>query len=153
MSITRSTGIEVAFWGPRPGGGYSGITPELDAEVVKAATLLHERAGKDIEIRFNSDRMSGGAYLQGAEGVNSLGVSAGLYREEPSNDLPWDEWKRQRAVAPMITVVCVLAGKNRLLDPSLAERGPTGMEYALIPVQSVDAALQWIESNCRKFEA
>ena len=60
--ITRSTGI--FFMGYNPGGGYSGATENLDALVVQAAEMLAAEYGMDIEIRFNSDRMSGGAWLK-----------------------------------------------------------------------------------------
>ena len=49
--------------GYNPGGGRTGMDPKLDAIVVEAAERLRARYGIDVEIRFNSDRQSGGAYL------------------------------------------------------------------------------------------
>jgi len=62
-TITRFTGITVPGSGLRPGGGYEGLTTELDASVAEAADLLASHFGTDVEIRFNSDRLSGGAWL------------------------------------------------------------------------------------------
>jgi hypothetical protein len=59
-----------------PGGGYEGETKELDDAVAHAAELLKNATDHDIEIRFNSHRRSGGAYLKGIE--PSIGIGAGL---------------------------------------------------------------------------
>ncbi len=65
--ITRSGGTVVTgpFGGSAfvVGGGYSGLTDELDATVARAAELLRDAFEWDVEIRFNSDRESGGAWL------------------------------------------------------------------------------------------
>lgn len=65
-SITRSTGQPVIHGGVilgMAGGGYQGCTPELDAVVVQAAGCLAVTYACDVEIRYNSDRESGGAWL------------------------------------------------------------------------------------------
>ena len=50
------------------GGGYSGKTDELDAAVQKEAEILQELYGRDVVVRFNSNRESGGAFVKdGAE--------------------------------------------------------------------------------------
>lgn len=65
MTIERSTGITVPVWaGTLPGGGYSGDTKELDDAVKACAELLQDAFGKDIVIRFNSNRESGGAWVK-----------------------------------------------------------------------------------------
>ena len=76
--ITRSTGIvpNIPWAGPLPGGGYTGKTPELDAAVVQCAELLEKEFPLvDVEIRFNTDRESGGAWVPGNQKVQS-GIGA-----------------------------------------------------------------------------
>lgn len=80
--ITRSAGIPVTdgyvTYGVA-GGGYRGVTAGLDAVVAEAAELLAGEYGQDIEIRFNSDRESGGAWLVTPDGRNDrVGISAGV---------------------------------------------------------------------------
>jgi hypothetical protein len=79
-TITRSTGIRVPGWsGPLPGGGYRGITSELDAVVAEAAAALASAYGQPVVIRFNSDRESGGAWLVTGDGRdNETGIGASL---------------------------------------------------------------------------
>jgi hypothetical protein len=60
-TITRSVGNVVG--GFVVGGGHSGATAELDTAVDNAAKALRDSFGRDVEIRFNSDRKSGGAWL------------------------------------------------------------------------------------------
>jgi hypothetical protein len=82
MTIERSTGIALGAGGViygMAGGGYMGLTPELDAAVSEAAKALAEAYGRDIEIRFNSDRESGGAWLKTADGYSAhTGICASL---------------------------------------------------------------------------
>jgi len=79
--ITRSSGV--AIHGFVIGGGYNGCTNELDDLVMDAAQKIEEFTKRDIEIRFNSDRRSGGAWvvdsLPGFQGNCHLGIAAGLY--------------------------------------------------------------------------
>jgi hypothetical protein len=78
-TITRSTGTPIAGSGLVAGGGYRGITDELDAVVREAAGALAQAYGRDIEIRFNSDRESGGAWLVTPDGRNAcVGICASL---------------------------------------------------------------------------
>lgn len=81
-AITRSEGYKLTV-GAAPvavaGGGYSGCTAELDAVVAEAARVLAAAYGQDVEIRFNSDRESGGAWLKTADGRSSrVGIAASL---------------------------------------------------------------------------
>lgn len=79
MTIERSTGTPIPGTMLTAGGGYSGITAELDAVVAQAADQLARAYGMDIEIRFNSDRESGGAWLKDAAGRhNWVGICAQL---------------------------------------------------------------------------
>jgi hypothetical protein len=80
--ITRSEGTPLvmggAFYG-MAGGGYTGITGELDAVVAQAAEMLAAAYGQAVEIRFNSDRESGGAWLRTRDGGNAeTGIGASL---------------------------------------------------------------------------
>ena len=76
------------------GGGYRGLTPELDSAVDEAASSMAERFGSAIEIRFNSDRRRGGAWLvthpghEGLGGNTWIGINAdlALTREEAEQD-------------------------------------------------------------------
>lgn len=83
MTIERSTGIPVAGWaGPLPGGGYRGATPELDALVEELAEWLRILYAVDIQIRFNADRRSGGAFLADEKRFGVVGVGAGIRNGE-----------------------------------------------------------------------
>lgn len=78
-TITRSTGLPIAGTGLMAGGGYRGLTDELDAVVREAAGALARAYGGDIEIRYNSDRESGGAWLVTPDGRNNgVGICASL---------------------------------------------------------------------------
>lgn len=70
--IHRSTGIPAGF-GYVVGGGYSGLTKELDDIVAKEAELLRDHFNADVTIRFNSDRLSGGAWLVDSDGDSLFG--------------------------------------------------------------------------------
>ena len=82
MSIERSAGFPLgggAVTYGIAGGGWSGVTVELDDVVLQAAGALAAAYGKDIEIRFNSDRHSGGAWLRTPDGRNDdIGIGASV---------------------------------------------------------------------------
>jgi hypothetical protein len=63
--ITRSFGINpgVPWGGPLPGGGYEGKTNRLDCAVQRLAEWLHARIAGPVQVRFNSHRLSGGAFV------------------------------------------------------------------------------------------
>jgi hypothetical protein len=82
VSIERTTGLALqagaVIYG-MAGGGWSGITPELDDVVLRAAEALAAAYGQDIEIRFNSDCESGGAWLKTPDGFSAhVGIRAEL---------------------------------------------------------------------------
>lgn len=91
-NIQRSTGVPTGYPGLVAGGGYKGITEELDKAVSRAAEMLRDAYGMDITIRFNSDRRYGGAWLMtSAEdkigsnsdiGLNVQWVDVSYYREQ-----------------------------------------------------------------------
>src|SRR5439155_864627 len=78
--IRRSTGIDLypGYLGPRPGGGYSGATQPLDDAVAGNAEALAREYGRDVQIRFNSDRESGGAFIILPESDLELGLTSQL---------------------------------------------------------------------------
>lgn len=103
-SIERFSGISVPGWaGPRPGGGMRGATKELDDAVAHAAKRLAAHYGRDVQIRFNSDRQSGGAFVKLASG-KEVGVNARLrdgkivygaiISGRPTSDRPFGEVER-----------------------------------------------------------
>ena len=63
--ITRSIGINpgLPWGGPLPGGGYEGKTKRLDRVVQRFAEWLHRRIAGPVQVRFNSHRLSGGAFV------------------------------------------------------------------------------------------
>ena len=75
MSVTRSAGLPVGL-GFVVGGGYTGASDDLDQTVAQAADMLAEGYGMDVTVRFNSDRLSGGAWLVTHEGPDQLGANA-----------------------------------------------------------------------------
>jgi hypothetical protein len=103
-----------------------GATEALDGLVEQAGRKLKDLTGEPVEIRFNADRMSGGAFTKD-DTMNELGISAGLHKGK--------------------MYVHVLAGINRLRDPSLATQGNIGHKYAHPSVRSIDEAVRWIRKN------
>lgn len=82
-TIERSAGLPVTFGNlcyGMAGGGYSGATDKLDATVARAAEVLRNTYGMDIEIRFNSDRESGGAWLK-TPGTTDVKIGASVVTE------------------------------------------------------------------------
>ena len=63
--ITRALGIDpgVPWGGPLPGGGYEGKTKRLDRAVQRFAEWLHRPVAGPVQVRFNSHRLSGGAFV------------------------------------------------------------------------------------------
>lgn len=98
--IERCAGINTGL-GYVVGGGYSGQTDELDAVVQKEAEILQDLYGRDVVIRFNSDRESGGAFIKDGAEDSSIGLCARIFnakmrkmlRENALDffNLPWKE--------------------------------------------------------------
>jgi len=127
MAIERSRGIAVG--GFVVGGGYNGATDELDGLVLKAARLLEREFCQDVEIRFNSDRRSGGAWLKDSrprfEGSCSLGINVG-YRGGT-----------ELHVSSFLAV-------EVLLDRTMANAGTSERRYCSTDHDDVDDALAWV---------
>lgn len=135
-SITRSPGIVVSS-GYIVGGGQRGYTQELDDIVQKEAEELRNHYGVDVTIRFNSDRLSGGAWLVDSSkdtiGSNSsIGLGAKLVNSKLASmsldellDLPHHEHYRLRhdpdtiifttAIDTDKTLHCVSSESKRML--------------------------------------
>ena len=86
MSITRCCGINTGL-GYLCGDGYEGKTKPLDDAVKREAEILQRLYGRDVEIRFNHNRESGGAWLVDGQQNASLGMSAHLFTQESLNTL------------------------------------------------------------------
>lgn len=80
-NIERCKGIDTGF-GYLVGSGCYGKTRELDDIVQQAANLLKETFNTDIQIRFNSDQKSGGAFVADDKTSSEIGITAGLANRE-----------------------------------------------------------------------
>lgn len=84
--ITRSPGT-VAPGGYIVGGGWRGFIQELDIIVMQEAEFLRDHYHANITIRYNSNRLSGGAWLidspEDSIGSNcSIGLGASLFNSK-----------------------------------------------------------------------
>ena len=75
--IERSVGITTGT-GYLVGDGYKGKTNELDTAVVEISKLMEDTFKKDIEIRFNHDRESGGAFIKDNAFSCKIGIGVRL---------------------------------------------------------------------------
>jgi len=87
--ITRSAGLTTGH-GYLVGNGYEGKTKELDNKVYEIAEQLKKIFNKNIEIRFNSDRESGGAFIKDDDGSCTIGIGASLMSSE-FQAMSWEE--------------------------------------------------------------
>jgi len=110
--ITRSIGIApgVPWGGPLPGGGYDGKTKRLDRAVQRFAEWLHQRIPGPVQVRFNSHRLSGGAFVYPDAapdapvtfGTPEIGLSARLItpaRVQRRRDRAWKKGEGYRLPA------------------------------------------------------
>ena len=95
MSITRSVGISpgVPWAGPLPGGGYDGKTKHLDRAVQRFAEWLQKHVGGPVQVRFNSHRLSGGAFTGSGE-KDPVAVSRPEIGLTVRLDIPKAMWAR-----------------------------------------------------------
>jgi F0F1-type ATP synthase delta subunit len=77
-TITRSAGMTTGL-GYLVGSGYEGKTKEFDNTVTKIAKLLQRIFKHDVEIRFNTDRESGGAFIKDDNFSWHIGIGASLF--------------------------------------------------------------------------
>lgn len=135
--IRSSVGVVVPGALQVVGGG----TPDSEAlrvKVDRAAVLLRDRYGMDVEKRYNSNGRSGGAFLvtdPSERGIGSNGsVGIGV-----------------RSVDDGSFVFNVMVDEHHLSEPALATSGGAGMfaKYAYVRVDSVDEAMRWLETNAK----
>jgi hypothetical protein len=140
LQITRSRGIPAGYGGYVVGGGYRGATKELDDSVQDAASALAKRFGS-VEIRFNTDRRSGGAWLVTNPGQNDItantwiGVNASLVPAEA--DAP-----PSRAVK-----MGVYIKGEALKDPLSVDADTSGRRTFRQSVPDLDRAIELIEEK------
>ena len=147
-TIERSHGICVG--GFFPGGGYSGLTDDLDSVVQAAAEALREAYGMDIQIRFNSCRESGGAWLvtdPGPDAIgknNQIGICARFrYIPDPNSS---DEFARIRTNE---IVVEAHIGNRSLAVPEIANNWTDRPDCSYYHGEqvSIAAALAFVLAN------
>ena len=142
--ITRSTGISpgVAWAGPLPGGGYQGKTKRLDRAACAVAAWLQRHFDCPVEIRFNSYRLSGGAYVypdgKAGFGLPEIGLGAGLIIPEhvkQERERAWDrdEW---RTLPPLEWLDCWTE--------------ETVLDYSVLVFAKYMAILRTLESTSRE---
>ncbi len=153
-TITRSHGIVVG--GFNPGGGHSGRDPILDGMVADSADRLRTLFDADVEIRFNSDRISGGAFLREGHtiGVNHVTVRLsetvefakrhGLDPDEQIAGLKADPHGPDEQILLRINV-----DARRLKDPSIANcNGGNAYLYEAVP--DIDTAIARLDEVCAR---
>jgi hypothetical protein len=133
--ITRSAGLPTGYPGFVAGGGYSGHSEELDAIVQVGARLLVDHYRRDITIRFNSDRRSGGAWLvthpmDNFAGNAEIGICAGCYpdhdraaalsRALAADAIDWDTFDAAHKELPRTLQVFAHIGNRSHRDPRTA---------------------------------
>lgn len=158
MTISRYGGASPGFpyMGPLPGGGYEGSTQELDDLVKDASVALVAEYGRDVRIRFNSDRRSGGAWIaDGGIGFNAfctIGICAGYQKILPkgTNILYWvsdRERDAEFAALPETLKMHLYVKESALRDPSLATNRSVARPYMYMEIESVSAAIDWLRQN------
>lgn len=86
--IERSAGLPIGVSGLTAGGGGTGLTESLDDVVQRAAEALSALYDAPVTVRFNSDRLSGGAWLKTVEpdyigGNAEVGITARVSPDAP----------------------------------------------------------------------
>lgn len=121
-NISRSPGFAVQ--GYVVGGGQRGLSDELDRIVVQEAEFLRDHFHSDVTIRYNSDRLSGGAWLVDApldafDGNSSIGLGASLINrrlrdmsQEEITDLSLSQLRQMRYEADSILFSTCIALKK-----------------------------------------
>lgn len=148
MTITRSPGIHIGH-GYIAGGGYMGLSDELDATVQRAAEALAAAyPDYDVTIRFNSDRNSGGAWLvtDQSDGIGSnadIGIGASVITQKHYDwrEKDPDLYEGQEPLPPVGTVI---------IDAKVGERvviGSPEREDRYVTVASIDEALAFVQEH------
>lgn len=161
--INRSAGtvVTVGSISYIVGGGYEGKTKELDDTVKKVSELLSKTFKRDVEIRFNSDRKSGGAWLvnslKGFDGNCQIGLCAGIYPEPTqmraihekmfSHQLDWKDGDKQVNALPKVLLVHSYIAASALKNPELATEGTSNSHYEYKLHSSLESAIAYIKAS------
>lgn len=167
-TITRSPGVPTGHLGLLCGSGRTGATADLDAAVQEAAEALRAHYGRDVTIRFNSDRRSGGAWLvtHARDSISAnaeIGICAALYvtaevramhERYPDPDFTVADRLRRDGVDPdappsSYLVLNVHVRQAHLIDPTLAVSGNPEAPYLRQPVSTVEEALAFLAAQTR----
>lgn len=154
-TVTRSPGLGVNVGGVHyiVGGGYQGKTPELDELVKQEAELLGELFDRAVEIRFNSDRESGGVWLTnslpGFNGNCQVGLCAGLRAKRPDG-MSDDDYFRLWRTLPTEIEINTNVKPSALIDPNLVNEGNPGERYCWLTHDTLAQALDWLKSNVNR---
>ena len=152
MTVTRSPGLPTGYMGLVAGGGVTGATWELDSTVRAAAEALGMAyPGRDVTIRFNSNRLSGGAWIvthpvDGYGRNAEVGVCAELRPDRAEVEAIWDETnldpaaiRRRVAALPRSVRINAHVGTTSRRD-KIAEPAWPDMD-------SIEAAIAWLQAN------
>jgi hypothetical protein len=135
------------------GCGYEGLTKELDDTVKREAELLTTTFNRDVEIRFNSDRESGGAWLKNSlksfASNCQVGLGAGLKHRFPDGIKREDIWLKPELLynQPKELYIDTYVDQSALRDASLANSGNPDCRYCSLDHKTVDKALTWLIAN------
>lgn len=134
--IERSAGLPTGT-GWIVGGGHTGATYDLDATVREAARTLETAYGRDVVIRFNTDRRSGGAWVKtdDPDGIwlnAEIGICADLVTAERNRRMT-ERYPDYEPRPPGI-YLCAHVG------------GRVG-EKAHVPVGTIADALAYVQAN------
>jgi len=155
--IIRSAGLPTGHLGLLAGGGYSGATEELDSLVYRAAEALRTAYPRNVTIRFNSDRRSGGAWLITHEvdgfGRNAeIGITFGYYPNPAHVTAAYAAhgagflatYRELRAYCdslPRSIMINAYVGDASRIAPR------TGNEPKTSSVNSIEAAIEYLAEN------
>jgi hypothetical protein len=154
MTIERSAGLWTGHGAYFCGDGGRGATDELDALVARGAEMLGALFGRDVEIRFNSDRRSGGGWLKnslkGFAGSCQVGLNGALVKTgwpELIESIGYDAACRRYDGLPDELHIRTYVKASALRDPTLADSDGMGERYSSVAHDSLDAAVEWLRAN------
>lgn len=147
-TITRHTGrVCVPGLPYMYGAGYQGATPELDRLVVRAAKMLWKAYSTDIEIRFNTDRRSGGAWLHSVGKAGGIGLGGGLGKQRPAGLTDEQWWGMDRTeyyALPDVLYIDTFIDAT-YCDPAIVNEGNPDHRYAYHEHKTLAAGLRWLK--------
>ena len=153
-AITRSKGTAVG--GFVVGGGYRGITDDLDSVVEATAEYMTTEFNMPVEIRFNSDRRRGGAWLNFDGNTSAVGISANQHetKKEAKEGRYYKSFGDNKAGAQEYLASCdgevhldVYIVGEFLRDPNEAEETANGSRRLMTPIGNVGDALTFVREH------